>query len=534
MVKIAVYIDESGSMRSSLRVSGRSMTKVQIASVIWNDAIVPVISGYSSRVRSIDSRGASRELLQLDAHGSSELQSLVFRDTGAHTYLWEFLVDEATNFNQVDDWVVVLISDGGDNASSPPYEGIQGLEPCIEKIREMGHKPDFHIIGLDLASDDASARFKLSGSTGGSFFNITNTTDFNDILSQIRAELIENIDPTTREIAIRRRQNEYAQTPEARSGDGPDIVYRDEDSFPSSPMSTRYGRGLDSLTDSNLKNWHLRALALLGHVPDGGTDQFLISSWTRPKKRKKNWKSIALDYGRLASMGGSDLLDMIQQILEMKRENKNLKILIRNGPGPTNKDVENFLDTLINLGIEVIRLPNSAPPRPIPMPNDPSWPMPPDGPGPSDRDSDWNFIPSDIPGECRRFLMVQPLIHRKYSQRFPLEEAYSWRADLPKIWDPDYEFLESLGEDCRDYFHDVDLDAFGKILIRTLQTLSNCYLNEKVMRQLWFVIPDRAIHCGILKSRQWLLFWDELQRTIANGPYPLDVFINGVVPPTTK
>ena len=53
----------------------------------------------------------------------------------------------------------------------PTRMRIQGLEPCIEKIREMGHKPDFHIIGLNLASDDASARFKLSGSTGGSFSN---------------------------------------------------------------------------------------------------------------------------------------------------------------------------------------------------------------------------------------------------------------------------------------------------------------------------------------------------------------------------
>ena len=101
-----------------------------------------------------------------------------------------------------------------------------------------------------------------------------------------------------------------------------------------------------------MEKWHLRALALLGHVPYGDTGQTLISSWTRPKKRKKHWKSLALDYGRLASTGGSELLDMIQQILEMKRENKNLKILIRSGRGPTNKDVENFLDTLINLGIE--------------------------------------------------------------------------------------------------------------------------------------------------------------------------------------
>ena len=157
----------------------------------------------------------------------------------------------------------------------------------------------------------------------------------------------------------------------------------------------------------------------------------------------------------------------------------------------------------------MIRLPNSTPPRPIPMPDDSSWPMPPDGPGPSDENSDWNFIPSDIFAECRTFLMVQPLIHRMYSQRFPLEEAHSWCADFPDICLPDHEFLESLGEDCRNYFHDFDLDAFGKILIRTLQTLSNCYLSEKVMRQLWFVIPDRAIHCGILESRQWLLFWDK-------------------------
>ena len=529
MVKIAVYIDETGSMKEHMMISGRAMSKIQIAGEIWKQAIVPVISDRNSRVRSIDDMGASRELLPLGLHSSSVLDSLAFLDSGRRTYMWEFLVDEASNFDLADDWVVVLISDGEDNASTDPYEGISGLRPCLDKIREMGHNPDFHIIGLNLEAADASARSSLSGSTGGLFLNVTSSSNLADVFSQIKATLEENIGPN-REAAIRKKQDAYASTPEAISGDGPDIVYRDEDTIPGSRMVSRYGRGLDSLKGYQMINWHLRALALLGHVPYGDTDKDLVDSWTRPKKNKKHWKSLALDYGDLAKMDASDLLDWISKLMELKNEHKNLKVLIRSGFGAKNRDVENFLKTLDSLGIEIIRLPTSKPPIPLPFPYDPDSSWIPDGDGDSngDGDSDWNFIPSDESAHCRRYLMVQPIISRKKNGNRIFERLGGWCADFPHICVSDHEFLETLGEDCRDYFHDIDLDMFGQILVSTLQTLNNCYTNQGVMQQVWFIIPQKAIQCGILNTRQWLSFWAELERNIENGPHPLDVFINGV------
>ena len=530
MVKIAVYIDETGSMSSNMMISGRMMSKVQIAGEIWKQAIVPVISGRNSRVRSIDDKGASRELLPLGLHSSSSLDSLAFRDSGRATYMWEFLVDEASNFDLADDWVVVLISDGGDNASPVPYEGLSGLRPCLDKIREMGHNPDFHIIGLNLEAADASARSSLSGVTGGSFLNITTSSNLADVFSQIKTTLEENIGPN-REAAIRKKQEAYASTPEASSGDGPDIVYRDENNFPSSRIVSRYGRGLDSLTHSNnLIKWHLAVLALLGHAPYGDTNKDLVDSWTRPNKNKRHWKSLALDYGDLAKMDPSDLLDWIGKLMELKNEHRYLKVLIRSGFGRKNRDVENFLKTLKSLGIEIILLPNSFP-SPLPFPNDPDSPWIPSGDGDFDVewDSDWNFIPSDEDAPCRRLLMVQPIISRRENDNRVFERLGEWCADFPHICNSDHEFLETLGEDCRNYFHDIDLDLFGKILVSTIKTLNECYAHKGVMQQVWFIIPEKAIQCGILHTRQWLSFLAELKRIIENGPYPLDVFINGVL-----
>ena len=522
MVKIAVYIDETVSMSSNMMISGRVMSKVQIAGEIWKQAIVPVISDRNSRVRSIDDKGASRELLPLGLHSSSVLDSLAFLDSGRATYMWEFLVDEASNFDLADDWVVVLISDGEDNASSDPYEGLSGLRPCLDKIREMGHNPDFHIIGLNLEAADASARSSLSGATGGLFLNITSSSNLADVFFQIKATLEEHIGPN-REAAIRKKQDAYASTPEASSGDGPDIVYRDEDTISGSRMVSRYGRGLDSLKDSRMMKWHLRALALIGHVSYGDTNKDLVDSWTRPKKNKKHWKSLALDYGDLAKMDASDLLDWISKLMELKNEHKNLKVLIRSDFGTKNRDVENFLKTLKSLGIEIILLPNSFP-SPLPFPNDPDSPWIPDGDG----DSDWNFIPSDEPAPCRRYLMVQPIISKEKNGNRVFQRMGEWCADFPHICHSDHEFLETLGEDCRNYFHDIDLNMFGQILALTLQTLNNCYHHKRVMQQVWFIIPQKAIQCGILNTRQWLSFKDVLERDVENGPYPLDVFINGV------
>ncbi len=531
MVKIAVYIDETGSMKESMMVSGRQMSKVQIAKEIWNQAIVPVISDHNSRVRSIDSKNASRELLPLGYHPSSSLDSLAFRDSGRSTYMWEFLVNEASNFGQDDDWVVVLISDGEDNASPSPYKGLSGLKPCIDDIRAMGHNPDFHIIGLNLKEADASARSSLSGATGGLFLNVTTSSNLADVFSQIKTTLEEHIGDD-REIAIRKKQDAYASSPEARSGDGPDIVYRDKDTIPSSRVVSRYGRGLDSLTHSNNKliDWHLRVLALLHHVQYGDKNQKLVESWTRPNIKKKHWKSLALDYGDLARLDPSDLLDLIRVLMELNDKHKNLKVLVRSGAGGKNRDVENFLKTLKSLGIEIILLPKSFP-SPLPFPNDPDSPWIPGGDADFDvkGDSDWNFIPSDKAAPCRRFLMVQPIISRSKNANRIFERLGEECADFPHICQGDREFLETLGEDCRGYFHDIDLDLFGRILVQTLNTLFKCYHQKRVMKQIWFIIPEKAIRCGIRHTRQWLSFLAELKRIIENGPYPLDVFINGEI-----
>jgi hypothetical protein len=533
MVNVAVYIDESGSMTHSLTINRRNLMKIDIANEIWKRAIVPSIVNENCRVRSIDSKNKSREILPLNTYSQIQLESIQLRTSG-WTYMWEFLVEEAKNFNQNEDWLIVLISDGIDNESAPPYDGIDGLEACIEDIRNLGHKPDFHIIGLDLSSQDAQAKLRLSGATGGLFFNITSSTDFDYAINQIKAGLEENIHPHTREAGIRRKQNDYEISEDFNPEVGPTVTYRNEEDVEEAPIDidlvvTRFGRGLDELNSTNnLHLWHKIVLqSLFGHriVPN---QHQIIDSWTRPNKRKKYWKSIAFDYAELSKLHPSSLLKILNQLKEYNP--KSFKIFIRTGPGPKNQDVENFLSLLSQLGFDVIRLPSSIPPRPYPTPWDENdgggdyWNPDPDGP------SDWNHIPSNNYADCRPFLMVEPVVNKKMMENkrgVMMEHCSHWVADFPHIYHRDNEFLENLGEECRFMMEEIDFSDFGLILIDTLRVLNDCYVHKSITKQLWFNIPQKVINCGILDTSQWREFWSHLVRVIAQGPYPLPVYING-------
>ena len=538
MVRVAIYIDESGSMANTLGIQGRQMTKMSIAERIWKEAIVPVISKESVRVRSIDSINNNREILPFGSHDEATLANLQFVSNGG-TYLWEFLVDEARDFSNDEDWLIILISDGEDNESAAPYNGIEGMNPCINAIRKMGHKPDFHIIGLGLPTAVAASKRRAAGATGGVFFNITSQCDLPSLLTEIRTNLEKNIQPSTREKSIRTNQDAYAATPEGVLGRGPKIAYRDDDDqeIDVSKAVTRFGDGLNSLSDNQLDNWHLWVLRFLGHnVTGNALDGGIRKSWTIPNINKKYWRTLAIDCEMIAAMSPEQRLELLEHVKSLGLKPISSKIFLRGGYNAS-PDLKIWIMALEALGIKVVRLPKQRPPKPLPNP----W-IPVDGWGPVDgggeidvHDDEWNQIPSDKLAPCRPFLAVYPIVDRGYFEKHLTDNVFENNRgairDYPHIYkpNPNRNHQNEGEDDCEVFRRNVDMSHFGIILIETIELLEKCYLDKKITREVWFHIPEQAIHCGALTTGQWDAFLEVAKRIINNGPYPLPMYLNGVI-----
>ena len=116
MVKIAIYVDTSGSMneringemydnfanvrpsifRSFMRSIGMSgkVKKSRVAQAMWEN-LVPTFKDRQTKISTINSRGRSKVLAPLDFRSHDELMNIQFPNPYGGTYLWEFLVHEA-------------------------------------------------------------------------------------------------------------------------------------------------------------------------------------------------------------------------------------------------------------------------------------------------------------------------------------------------------------------------------------------------------------------------------------------------------
>jgi hypothetical protein len=133
MVKIAIYVDTSGSMNeriygemdedfsgetsSILRKVARSMglkgrvKKNLVAKAMWEN-LVPTFKDRQTKVSTINSRGRSRILAPLEFRSEEDLLKIQFPKPGGGTYLWRFLVEEAQQLSKDSvDWLFLLISD---------------------------------------------------------------------------------------------------------------------------------------------------------------------------------------------------------------------------------------------------------------------------------------------------------------------------------------------------------------------------------------------------------------------------------------
>lgn len=284
---VAVYVDTSGSMSSKMEVlnerdhassffdrllteSGKVRRKRwDIAMDLWG-SVVDHICDLPVTVRTVQSRGKSTVVRDINMYSAAELLSTEFPRVGGGTYLWEFLVDEGRDLIQMTDkWMFVLISDGMDGESRGNYRGIDGFRSCVEDLQELNIDVEFHIVGLGLPEDACDVFRQVSGSTGGVFYNLGNSNDgdeesLEEIIDNLNIALDEAIDPALRARSRRRRQTEYLET--CSEGDlnlveipsaVPDLEFDEQGVY------TRLG--VTELNPDQMEVWETSLLSLAGH-----------------------------------------------------------------------------------------------------------------------------------------------------------------------------------------------------------------------------------------------------------------------------
>ena len=396
LVKIAIYVDTSGSMNerikgemdpnysgirrsmyrslmSSIGLKGK-VRKSAIAHAMWGN-LVPTFTDRQTKISTINSRNRSKVLAPLDLRTHEELMKIQFPRPYGGTYLWEFLVEEAVELSKDSvDWLFFLISDGMDMSSSPPFNGIDGFQPCIEAIKEIGIDVEFHIIGLGLPEESVNVFRQVSGASGGSFVNIVEAgEDVEQAVEDVGGALEESLNPIARMASRQRRQQEYL---ESRQEGDLDIT---TETAPSTDEYSGYSYGDLTIEDTNpeqLTQWQTDLLRIRGdeQIENIQAYENWISMRSMPMFSNTpgipvdSWALSSEDVSLIASMKIDNLFTFLDQIRKSDVPIENRRIIIRGEHVP-----ESLLETLENSGARVVLYPEELPPPPPPELDSERW-----------------------------------------------------------------------------------------------------------------------------------------------------------------
>lgn len=396
MVKIAIYVDTSGSMNerikgemdpnysgvrrsmfrsvmSSMGLKGK-VRKSAIAHAMWGN-LVPTFTDRQTKISTINSRNRSKVLAPLDLRTHEQLMKIKFPRPYGGTYLWEFLVEEAVELSKDSvDWLFFLISDGMDMSSSPPFNGIDGFQPCIEAIKEIGIDVEFHIIGLGLPEESVNVFRQVSGASGGSFVNIVEAgEDVEQAVEEVGGALEESLNPIARMASRQRRQQEYL---ESRQEGDLDIT---TETSPSTDEYSGYSYGDLTVQETNpeqLVQWQTDLLRIRGdeQIENIQAYENWISMRSMPMFSNTpgipvdSWALSSEDVSLIASMKIDNLFTFLNQIRKSDVPIENRRIIIRGENVP-----DSLLETLENSGARVVLYPEELPPPPPPELDSERW-----------------------------------------------------------------------------------------------------------------------------------------------------------------
>ena len=439
LVKIAIYVDTSGSMneriqgemdpnssgartsmfRSFMRALGvkGKVKKSVIARAMWEN-LVPTFKDRQTKISTINSRGRSKVLAPLNFRTHEELMNVKFPKPYGGTYLWEFLVEEAVELSKDSvDWLFFLISDGMDMSSSPPFNGIDGFQPCIEAIKNVGIDVEFHIIGLGLPDDSVNVFRQVSGASGGSFVNIIEAgDDVEQAVEEVGGALEESLNPIARMASRQRRQQEYLES--RQEGD----LEITTDTAPPSQEYSGYSYGDLTIEDTNpeqLSQWQTDLLRIRGDEQIENIQAY--ENWVSMRSTPMfsdtpgipvdSWALSSEDVSLIASMKIDNLFTFLSQIRRSDVPIENRRIIIRGESVP-----DSLLETLSNSGARVVLYPEELPPPPPPELDSEKWERNEydfnDNPTRS-----WEIYPHLGRSKARSAVVIDPPLYPEYVQK---------------------------------------------------------------------------------------------------------------------
>lgn len=453
MVKIAIYVDTSGSMNERIQgemsedFSGEAnsifskirrgiglkgkVKKQLVAKAMWEN-LVPTFKDRQTKVSTINSRGRSRVLAPLDFRSHEDLLKIQFPKANGGTYLWKFLVEEAEELGKDSvDWLFFLISDGMDMSSPPPFNGVQGFQPCIEAIKKIGIDVEFHIIGLGLPDSSVNVFRQVSGASGGSFVNIVEAgDDVEQAVEEVGGALEESLNPIARMASRQRRQQEYLES--RQEGD----LEITTEIAPPAPAYTGYTYGDLTIEDTNpeqLSQWQNDLLRIRGDEQIENIQAY--ENWVSMRSTPlfsdtpgipiDSWALSAADVSLIASMKIDNLFTFLSQIRSSDVPIENRRIIVRG-----ENISETLLDTLSNSGARVVIYPEELPPPPPPELDDEKWER-------NEYDfndnptREWEIYPHLGTSKARYSVVIDPPVYPAYVEK--LSEAFNKKGLVAEL-----------------------------------------------------------------------------------------------------
>ena len=161
-----VYLDDSSSMRGPRMAKAHEIYTTLLNQLSLNDGQVTLFATKGSERKKLGTPPAHIP----GRHPITDWADVITDWNGnGTTYLWDLVCNDTSSLPP-DGVNIVIITDGEDNESDPPFYGFSGIIPTVRTLLRRGFTGEIHIVGF-LSDDEAERYGQVSASTGGMFFN---------------------------------------------------------------------------------------------------------------------------------------------------------------------------------------------------------------------------------------------------------------------------------------------------------------------------------------------------------------------------
>lgn len=157
-----VFLDGSGSMRGENGKKGKQVLKDLFPSLTLTPTAIHLIG--NAKTGSNKSRCLYNHMVDLEHKETAVIDS--WTTVSSSTFLWQYVYEQVKDFAELRH-EVIIITDGGDNASGSAFRGLAGFNELMQRMGGSKIRISLFLIGSSLSSHDAAKYRDLCLATGG-------------------------------------------------------------------------------------------------------------------------------------------------------------------------------------------------------------------------------------------------------------------------------------------------------------------------------------------------------------------------------